>query len=285
MLSRLEQQLRDAAPGQVALLGLPYDINSSHLRGAAEAPPAIRRELFSDASNLWTEGGIDLAGEGLLFDAGDLGGASWDEADGAIEKAVSRLLEAGCHPLCLGGDHSVTFPIVRGLHRVLGQVDIFHVDAHPDLYDEFQGNPASHASPFARIMERGLAGRLVQAGIRALTGHQRRQADRFGVEIVPMARWSRALGQEFRRPVHISIDMDGLDPSAAPGVSHREPGGPTTRQVLEAIGTLRGKVVSADITEVNPSRDPTGMTASVAAKLVKEIAGRILASGGRPRPR
>ena len=84
------------------------------------------------------------------------------------------------------------------------------------------------------------------------------------------------MGVEFERPVHISIDMDGLDPSAAPGVSHREPGGPTTRQLLEVLGALRGRVVSADITEVNPARDPTGMTATVAAKLLKELAGRML---------
>ena len=91
-----------------------------------------------------------------------------------------------------------------------------------------------------------------------------------------MKDWEKALELRFDRPVHISIDMDGLDPSAAPGVSHREPGGPTTRQVLEVIHAFRGRVVSADITEVNPDRDPTGMTATVAAKLVKELAGRML---------
>jgi arginase family enzyme len=151
-----------------------------------------------------------------------------------------------------------------------------HFDAHPDLYDEFLGNRHSHASPFARIMEEGLAKRLVQVGIRTVNGHQREQAERFGVEFVEMRNWRDDLTLDFDSPVYISFDLDALDPAFAPGVSHREPGGLSTRQAIGVIQRLRAKVVGADIVEFNPRMDPAQITAVVCAKLLKEIAAKML---------
>jgi len=161
-----------------------------------------------------------------------------------------------------------------------GPVDILHIDAHPDLYDALLGNRRSHASPFARIMEAGLATRLVQVGIRTLNTHQREQADRFGVEIVPMRGFELAKLPRLVRPLYISIDLDGLDPAHAPGVSHHEPGGLTTRQLLDLLDRVEAPIVGADVVEYNPDRDINGMTAVVAAKLVKELAALIVRNGG-----
>ncbi|HEY7545492.1 MAG TPA: arginase family protein, partial [Blastocatellia bacterium] len=111
------------------------------------------------------------------------------------------------------------------------------------------------------------------------SGHQREQIARFGVEIHEMKNWRDDIKLEFDSPLYISFDMDGLDPAFSPGVSHPEPGGLTTRQAVGAIQTVKACVVGADIVEFNPARDPSGITAMVCAKLLKEIAARILEQG------
>ena len=140
----------------------------------------------------------------------------------------------------------VTFPIVAGLAAEHGAVNILHFDAHPDLYQDFEGDPLSHASPFARIMERGLANRLVQVGIRTLNGHCRDQATKFGVEMVEMRDFAPDKVPIPDAPLYISIDLDGLDPAYAPGVSHHEPGGLSTRELLSVLHRVR-----------TPSSEPT----------------------------
>ena len=178
--------------------------------------------------------------------------------------------------IALGGDHSVTYPILRAVNARYRQPTILHIDAHADLYDEFEGDRYSHACPFARIMEEGLAARLVQVGIRTLSAHQRAQADRFGVEVIDMRAWVAGMRPIVEGPVYISVDLDGIDPAFAPGVSHWEPGGLTVRDVLGMIQDIRSPIVGADVVEFNPRRDPSGMTAMVAAKIVKELAGTML---------
>ncbi len=262
----------------VTLLGIPNDENSSFLRGAAGAPPAIRRALHSPSSNLSTESGLDLGDElsspqARLCDAGDLPeGVPFAR----IEEAVSELLERGERVLSLGGDHAIAYPILRAYGRRFPRLNVLQLDAHPDLYDELDGDRLSHACPFARVMEDGLAGRLVQAGIRTLNPHQRRQAARFGVEILEMKDWPGAAPFDFDRPLYLSLDLDVLDPAFAPGVSHHEPGGLSVREVIALIQSLEAPLVGADVVELNPARDPSGVTAMVAAKLVKELAARML---------
>ncbi len=175
-------------------------------------------------------------------------------------------------PLSFGGDHMVAFPIVAALAEAHGSINILHFDAHPDLYDDFDGDPLSHASPFARIMEGGHARRLVPFGIRTLNRHCRDQARRFGVEIVEMRDFAPGRVPIPEGPLYISIDLDGFDPAFAPGVSHHEPGGPSVREVLSVLHRVPGPIVGADIVELNPSRDVNGVTAILAAKLVKELA-------------
>lgn len=277
-MERLREALKKIGNSRIGIIGLPYDENSSFMRGPAQAPEMIRQAFQSDSTNRWTESGIDLRRDTILFDAGDLEIGSIDDVNGAIEKAISLLLEHGLKPISLGGDHSITYPIIRAFSKQFQKLNILQFDAHPDLYDEVQGNRYSHGSPFARIMEEGLVDRLVQVGIRTMTGHQRKQADKFGVEVVEMRHWRDDLGFKFDSPVYISFDLDVLDPAFAPGVSHHEPGGFSTRQVLQIIQTLKGQITGADIVEFNPRRDPLGITAMGCAKILKEIAAKIMTS-------
>ena len=257
------------------MLGVPFDENSSYKRGAAEAPQRIRKALRCDATNMWTELGVDVGAEGAFADSGDLQ-LPQTEPFQAIEHAVDDLLQKRQRPVCLGGDHSITYPIVRAFGRRFKDLTLIHFDAHPDLYNEFQGNRYSHASPFARIMEEKLAKRLIQVGIRTMNAHQKKQAARFGVEVFEIGR-KRAL-EEVKTwcPVYVSFDMDVLDPAFAPGVSHREPGGMSVREVLEHLHSITATIVGADIVEYNPSRDISDLTSTVAAKILKEIMGKML---------
>lgn len=263
----------------IELIGLPSDANSSFERGAALAPTAIRAALWSDRGNLACENGMEIGQDFELRDRGDLQLFERAEDDALIRAAVSESIASGAVPLVLGGDHAMTHPVVQAVHAAHGPLTILHFDAHPDLYELFDGNPRSHASPFARIMEAGLASRLVQVGIRTLNRHCREQAERFGVEILPMAEFAPDRAPVLPGPLYISIDLDGIDPSEAPGVSHPEPGGLTVREVLAVLRRQTGRIVGADIVEYNPRFDQHERTAIVAAKLLRELAALITRSG------
>lgn len=314
----------DAPCSPVCILGLPRDGGSSFLRGSARAPAAIRRALFSPSINLCSEDGLDLrslqtgggaatAGSaargadarpalpagGVAKPGGsppvcwqDLGDCPMpDEEAGwiaAIEEFTRARLQQGRHLLFLGGDHSVTYPVLRAYGRHFPGLTILHLDAHPDLYDELYGDRFSHACPFARILEEGLAAKLIQAGIRTWNPHQRAQAKRFGVTGVDMKDWHSGWRPPLEGPVYLSLDLDVLDPAFAPGVSHWEPGGLSTREVIDLIRNMGGRLVGADLVELNPLRDEQGRTAMTAAKLLKEMLARLIhdfpagpASGGR----
>jgi agmatinase len=264
---------------QPSIIDLPWDEMSSFLRGAAEGPERIREALASPSANLWSESGVDF-GARPIHDGGAVALSGGTAARAEIETAIGSLLDQGFQPISLGGDHAVTYPVLRAFAKRYPRLSILHFDAHPDLYDEFEGNRYSHACPFARILEEGLVERLVQVGIRTMTGHQRAQIERFGVEVVEMKDWRDDWPIDFDTPVYLSFDIDGLDPAFAPGVSHPEPGGLSTRQALNAIHSISAPVVGADIVEFNPKMDVNSLTAMVCAKLLKEIAAKILLGAG-----
>jgi agmatinase len=257
------------------LLGIPWDRSSSFQRGAAAAPGKIREALWSPSSNSWTERGDDIAAGGQLQDAGDVVlGDDAAEARAAMQAAVERILGSGRRPLALGGDHSITYPVLRAFAAAPPEA-IVHLDAHGDLYDSYEGDRYSHACPFARIMEEGLTRRLIQIGVRTLSAHQREQAARFGVEIFAPDRLADAITEvsALRGTVYISLDIDVLEPMLAPGIAHPEPGGLTVREVIRTLHAIRATVVGADVVELNPSNDLRDLSARVAAKFVKELAG------------
>lgn len=260
----------------VAIVGVSVDENSSFMRGTAAAPRHIREALHSGSTNLCAENGVDLKTDPRWWDAGDVGSAEEQPSFTQIEEHLDGLLGQGTAVISLGGDHSITYPLVRAHARTHTGLNLLHLDAHPDLYDELDGSRISHACPFARILEEELAARLVSIGIRTANPHQRQQAERFGVETYGVTDdWSAALAS-LRPPLYLSLDLDVLDPAFAPGVSHYEPGGLSTRDVLEILHDLPCPPIGADIVELNPDRDLHGVTAMVAAKLLKEIIALML---------
>lgn len=269
--------LPEVQSGDVVSLGAPWDGGSSWLRGPAFAPARIRQELTSGARNLTSESGLDLRERRDFRLLGDLT-LDLPEPHGDITRAAEQVLARGARPIFLGGDHSITYPLVRAVVHHVPHLTILHFDAHPDLYDELDGNRLSHACPMARIMEECPELRLIQLGIRTLNAHQQAQADRFGVEIHEMRCWqdSWEKSEPIRGPVYISIDLDALDPAFAPGVSHPEPGGMTVRQLLEVLAQLSAPIVGADIVELNPVVDVRDVTAVVAAKILKELVAQML---------
>ncbi|MCI4445879.1 MAG: agmatinase [Candidatus Aminicenantes bacterium] len=264
----------------LAIIGVPFDEKSSFLRGAASGPEAIRRVSTGKCYNPDTELGVDLSEETVLVDLGDVD-TSGDmlKTFGEIEKKVAEVVAREAIPIILGGDHSITYPAVRAVATYYGRLDLLHLDAHSDMYEDLYGDRLSHACPIARILEEGLVKNLVQVGLRSTTPEQRALADKYKVKIIEARNWPEKLSMEFNNPLYISLDLDVFDPAFAPGVSHHEPGGLTSRQVIDLIHNLRAPIVGFDIVELNPTRDFSEITAALAFKLIKEIAGRAIRPG------
>jgi len=269
--------IKQAEEYDIAILGVPFDEKSCYLRGSAKGPQAVRAASTGKALNPWTELGVNLEVETTMVDLGDVdvsGDAS--EVFSRVDSQVLKILEKKAVPIIIGGDHSISYPSVRAFSKVFKSLDILHFDAHPDLYEELYGDRYSHACPFARIVEEGLAQNVVQVGIRAATGQQREKAIKHGVRIIWMKDLKEAPSLEFSNPLYISFDLDALDPAFAPGVSHHESGGLSTRQVIDMIHDLKTQIVGLDVVELNPDRDTSQITAAAAVKIIKEVAGKIV---------
>jgi guanidinobutyrase len=270
----------------VAFVGVPFDIGTSNRPGARYGPRAIRAE-----SALLRP--YNMATRAAPFDSlvvGDVGDVAINTYNlqasiGIIEHAYDEIVGAGTIPLTLGGDHTIVLPILRALARRHGALGLVHVDAHADSNEHMFGEPITHGTPFRRAMEEGLltGSRVVQIGLRG-TGYTAEDFDwgaAQGFRIVPAHEcWHRSLTplmDEVRAqlgggPVYCSIDVDGLDPSVAPGTGTPEVGGLTGPQVLEIIRGLQGlDVVGGDVVEVSPVYDQSGNTALLAANLLYEI--------------
>ena len=261
----------------LGIIGVPFDEKSSFIRGAAGGPAAIRRVSTGKTYNPDTELEVDLAEETVLVDLGDVDtSGDVDKTFSGVETAVSEVVQRGAIPIILGGDHSITYPSVKGMAGRFEHLDLLHLDAHPDLYDELYGDRLSHACPLARILEDGLVDQLVQVGQRSFTPQQRKLAQRYGVRTIEAWNLTDDLVMEFRNPLYISLDLDVFDPAFAPGVAHHEPGGLTPRQVFNLIHRLKAAIVGFDLVELNPGRDVSDITAALAFKLLKEISGRAI---------
>jgi arginase len=280
MMTDFGGAIKDSRAYKLALLGVPFDEKSCFLRGAAQGPAAIRAASTSKALNPYTELGVDLEHDTVMVDLGDVDTTGdVDKTFLRIEAAIRQILKKKARPIIMGGDHSITYPVFRALAKTHQALDILHFDAHPDLYEDLYGDRFSHACPFARIMEEGLAQGLVQVGIRAATSDQRANARRHGSRLIEMKDFEDGLALRFKRPLYISFDLDALDPAFAPGVSHHEPGGLSTRQALDLIHALEADIIGMDVVECNPTRDPSGITAAAAVKIIKEIAGMMVKKG------
>ena len=259
---------------QIAIASIPFDANSSFLRGAADGPGKIIEAFHSTSANYCTQDGTDLMAYQAhwhIEPAVKFSGDDPAQAFRQIYEATSQLLQEGHKVLSLGGDHSITFPIIKAYAEKHAPLHLLQIDAHGDLYENFADNYYSHASPFARILEDGLAASLTQIGNRTLNPHQRKQAAKYGVRIIEMKDFDPGQLPEWSGPLYISLDLDAFDPAFAPGVAHHEPGGLTSREVLKILESIHVPIVGADIVELNPGRDIRGMTAMLAGKLMKEL--------------
>ncbi len=264
----------------ISVLGIPFDANSSFLRGAALAPARIRLMDTEGSANSFSELGSEIKDELSHKDLGDLKFESADPAKAfdIIKNAIGQELASHHKVLSLGGDHSVSFPIIDAYSEHYSDLHVLHLDAHTDLYDNFENNPYSHASPFARLMEKGKIKSLTQVGIRTLTNHQRDQAKRFHVKIIEMKDFNFDFINQLQGPLYLSLDLDVLDPAFAPGVSHHESGGMTVRELIHIIHQIKVPLVGADLVEYNPVRDHQNRTAMVSYKMMKELIHALAAS-------
>jgi len=261
---------------KISIRSYPTDINSSFLRGCSKAPPKIMEAFNSESTNKFSENGLNLDDKKVwtYYDSSTI--PPGERGFHLIRNSIKNDLDKNYQCISLGGDHSITYPIIDAYHSYFKNLNILHFDAHPDLYDNFDNNPFSHASPFARILENKLSRQLIQIGIRTMNKEQQQQVDRFKVQVIDMLNFDPNIKLQFNGPVYISIDLDGLDPAFAPGVSHPEPGGLSTRDILQIISNVEADVVGADIVEYNPEKDLNNITAITAAKLLKELMGKML---------
>lgn len=256
---------------KIIIQGIKFDEKSSYQKGSKLAPPLIREALNCGSTNMFAENLISIDNS-IIQDNGDFEITEYFD----IEKITENHINLNAKIFTLGGDHSITFPIIKAHSRKYQKLDILHIDAHCDLYDNYEGDKYSHACPFARIMENGFAVRLVQVGIRTLNTHQAEQSEKYNVEVHQMKNLDLSTIPKFKNPLYISLDMDGFDPAFAPGVSHHEPGGLSSRQVIDLIQSIDSEVIGADIVEYNPTRDFQNMTAFLAAKMMKEILSKMI---------
>lgn len=262
----------------IKVIGIPYDNNSSYLKGSALAPFKIRLMENEGSANRFCEFGKEII-DGVNYK--DLGDVEFENSDAKsvykkISETLTVLVSQHDKIISLGGDHSVSFPIIEAHAKIFKNLNVLHLDAHADLYDDFEGNPYSHASPFARLMEKGLLKSLTQVGIRTFNTHQREQAAKFDVNVIEMKDFNMDFISRLEGPLYISLDLDVLDPAFAPGISHHEPGGMTTRQLISIIQNINVPIIGADIVELNPTRDVDNRTAMVAYKLLKELISKMI---------
>ena len=270
--------------------------------GSAKAPRIIRKHyddyyLRGTTDEFGLEVGNFDQESGTIADFGDIFDDSknpWDIHGRILAIMKDITLHNKLRPLTLGGDHSITFPLVRALVECIGKpLIIVHYDAHPDFYPCLKGDPLSHASTFTRIMEYPTAAsgnpqlctQLVQIGIRSFDKDQLDCMSGHPVEVIPARKLPLNPDDLWRNLkdrippdalVYVSVDIDVLDPAFAPGVSHRESGGLSTRELLNIMHAMPGKLVGCDIVEYNVDRDVDFLTADVAAKLMNELAGRLV---------
>lgn len=270
----------------VALLGIPYDGGISYRPGARFGPRAVRDQ--SSLIRTWNPVLKVHPFQRLrVADCGDI-----DVVPNSIERTfemitakINEVIAAGAMPLCVGGDHSVTLPILRAVARRHGPLGIVHFDAHPDTWDEYFGSKFFHGTPFRRGVEEGLIDprRMIQVGIRGpLYGPEDFAFhDEHGIEVVRIEavkeRGTAWTAERFRRlaggPVYCSFDIDAVDPAYAPGTGTPEVGGLTSYEALALVRALTElNIVGADVVEVAPQWDGPGqVTALMAANLLFEL--------------
>ncbi|MFK7880594.1 agmatinase [Roseobacter sp.] len=271
----------------VAFVGVPLDIGTSWRSGTRFGPKEVRSQSAMIRPYHMGTGAAPF--DSLqVADLGDLAINTFSlvESLKIVQESYDAILNYDAMPMAIGGDHSITLPILRAMHRRFGPVALVHVDAHADVNDEMFGERETHGTVFRRAYEEGLVipEKTYQIGLRGTgyTAADFTEAQGWGFQQFPAQElWHRSLttlGGEVRRdigpetPVYVSFDIDSLDPAFAPGTGTPEIGGLTTPQAMELIRSLKGlNIVGCDLVEVSPPYDTTGNTALVGANILFEL--------------
>lgn len=269
----------------IALVGVPFDGGTTNRPGARHGPREVRNQssLVRRVHHVTGRSPFELARVG---DCGDVVVSPLD-AHGALDGITSffaGVREAGARPLSVGGDHLISLPILRAI-AADGPVGVIQFDAHSDTYDDFFGNRYNHGTPFRRAVEEGLLDpkRMVQIGIRGSISDAGNYdfAREAGIRIIFieefLERGVASVMEEARAivgdlPVYVTFDIDAIDPSFVPGTGTPEIGGITTHQAQKMVRALGGlDIIGADLVEVSPPFDPSGLTALTGATLMFEM--------------
>ena len=285
-------QTRDYAQLDVALLGIPFDGGTSYRPGPRFGPRDIRQHssLIRPYNPSLKVSPFEVVRVADVGDV-DVNPVNIEDTYGRVERAVEDILGANVIPVCVGGDHSLSLPILRAVVAHHGPVGMVHVDSHQDMWEEYFGNKYFHGTPFRRAIEEKLleTRRVVQIGIR---GPVYAETDfdfgrKHGVRTITAEQvaheglaWVKEQILTLRRgPVYVSFDIDGVDPAFAPGTGTPEVGGLTSREALELVRALVGvQLVGADVVEVSPPYDHAGITSMLAANILFEMLSVIAAT-------
>jgi agmatinase len=262
-----------ALAGRPALLGCPLDMTATFRSGTGDAPQRIRD--VSDSIETYSPF-LDRDLEETPFaDLGDLDftGRPLEDALHLIRGAVADLVRLGGRPLCVGGEHTITLPIVEALQESEKEFVIVHLDAHADLRDTYEGDRTNHATVMRRVVEIVGPARLVQIGIRSGAREEFRWMREHGTLIHWEDGAEKALLRRIGRArVYISLDLDVLDPACFPATGNPEAGGWFYRDLQRLLHTLDGiELLGADVVELNPGLDPSAVGAITSAKIVREL--------------
>ena len=258
------------------VLGVAWDGSSTYRRGACEGPRTIREATSGKLYNSFTEDLTDLREFWSYMDLGDVSGADFKEVESRVLEAVQKYYSGEVF-LFLGGDHSITYAAFKALKAASGRdFGLIYFDAHPDLYPSYDSDPYSHACTVRRLIEEEVVSpeEVVVVGVRAPTKEQVRFAEERGIRILSTSevRSNPRVEVSFER-AYLSFDLDVLDPAYAPGVGNPEPGGLSTRELIDVIKLLKVSIVAFDVVEIAPRYDCGGITAFAAAKIIREVLG------------
>ena len=270
---------------EIALIGVPFDGGTTYRPGPRFGPRHVRTQ--SAIIRPWNPAlNVNPFSKYRVADFGDLpvNPLSIEDTFRRIEKGINPLLQAGVRCVCVGGDHSISLPILRAVAKKHGPVSLIQFDAHNDLWDEYFGSKYSHGTPFRRAFEESILidNGILQVGLRGQVyneedfdfarTHKVRMVTAEEFHEKGLARVQSNIRAFRGRPVYITLDIDAVDPAFAPGTGTPQVGGLTSAQIITLVRALRGlNIVGCDLVEVSPPYDTGEITSLLAANLLFEL--------------
>lgn len=258
----------------IVLVGAPFDGTVSYRPGTRFAPMAVRPDSYGlETYSPYLD--LDLE-DYKLSDIGDIEfpfGNTKATLEN-IKRVMRKILNDGKKPLVIGGEHLISFPVVEALHQKYEDLHIIHFDAHTDLRDEYMGETLSHATVLKRIWDTVGDGRVYQFGIRSGTKKEFTWAEKHTyIEKFSVDTLSEKIKELKNKPIYLTIDLDVLDPSIFSGTGTPEPGGISMKELLDSIVSMKElNIIGADVVELSPHYDSSGVSTAVACKVIREVA-------------